>query len=149
MARGGQSSEAPIASAVRAQKKTEQDFEKKALQALLHAEELQEWARDLLSPEDFADPDARELAMAVWRGDDVQALEGAVGELARDLLAGAPEGFDWHAEAEGGLRAVKVRALERARREHSAGLASARGEEANRLMAEIDRISKRILELKH
>ena len=149
LARGGQSSEAPIASAVRAQKKTEQDFEKKALQALLHAEELQEWARELVSPEEFADPDARELALAVWRGDDVQALEGAVGELARDLLAGAPEGFDWHAEAEGGLRAVKVRALERARREHRAGLASARGEEANRLMAEINRISKRILELKH
>jgi hypothetical protein len=40
------------------------------------------------------------------------------------------------------------RCLHRARRDHGARLASARGDEANRLMAEIDRISKQILELK-
>lgn len=149
LARGGQASEAPIASAVRAQQKSEHDLERKALQALLHADTYRDWARALLTPEEFADPAARELATALWRGDDAGTLDGTAGDLARELLAGAPEQYDWHAEAEGALRAVKVRALDRARREHRARLASARGDEANRLMAEIDRISKQILELKH
>lgn len=148
LARGGQASEAPIASAVRAQQKSEHDLERKALQALLHADTYRDWARALLTPEEFADPAARELATALWRGDDAGTLDGTAGDLARELLAGAPEEYDWHAEAEGALRAVKVRALDRARREHRARLASARGDEANRLMAEIDRISKQIRELK-
>ena len=148
LARGGQSSEAPIASAVRAQKKTEHDLERKALQALLHAESLREWAREVVSPEEFADPAARALAVALWRGDDAAALEGAAGELARELLAGAPEGFDWGAEAEGALRAVKVRSLERVRREKHAALAGAQGEAQVRLLEEVNRIAQQIRELK-
>lgn len=145
LARGGRPGERPDA---RTPKRGEHDLERRTLQALLHAESLREWARELVSPEAFADPAARELAAAMWRDEDAGALEGAAGELARELLAGSPEGYDWHAEAEGGLRAVKVRALERERREHRAALAGARGDEANRRMAEIDRISKLILELK-
>ncbi len=148
LARGGQSSGSPIAAAVRVQKKTEHDIERKALQALLHAESQREWARGLVSPEEFADPVSRELAGALWRGEDPGTLEGEAGSLARELLAGAPEGFDWGAEAEGAVRAVKVRALERGRRERRAGLANARGPEADRLMAEIESISKQIVELK-
>ena len=45
------------------------------------------------------------------------------------------------------MRKLKVRSLERARRELRARLAGARGDEVNRLMAEIDRTSKQILEL--
>lgn len=148
LARGGQSSEAPIASAVRAQKKSEHDIERKALQALLHAESHREWARDLVSPEEFADPSARELAAALWRGDDVASEAGPAGQLARELLAGAPEGFDWGAEAEGALRAVKVRALERAQRASRAALAGAKGDEELRLLSEIKRITQQIQELK-
>ena len=43
---------------------------------------------------------------------------------------------------------LQVRGLDRERREHKARLASARGEDADRLMMEIDRISKQIHELK-
>lgn len=148
LARGGQPGEAPIASAVRAQRKSEHDLERKALQALLHAESLREWARGLVTPADFADPAAGELAGALWRGDDVAVSEGPVGELARELLAGAPEGFDWAAEARGALRAVKVRALEREKRACSASLASAKGDEETRLLEEVKRITSQIQELK-
>ena len=45
-------------------------------------------------------------------------------------------------------RPALARTLERTRRSHRAALAAAKGDEADRLMAEIDRISKQILELK-
>lgn len=148
LARGGSPSDAPIASAVRAQQKTEHDIERKALQALLHAESHLEWARGFLSPEEFADPAARELASALWRGEDAAAIAGGPGDLARELVAAAPEGFDWGAEAEGAMRAVKVRALERARRQKQAALASAQGEEQLRLLEDVHRIAQQIKELK-
>jgi hypothetical protein len=40
-----------------------------------------------------------------------------------------------------------VKGLERERRERRTRLATAQGDDANRLMSEIDRISKQILEL--
>jgi len=148
LARGGSPGGAPIAAAVRAQQKTEHDLERKALQALLHAGSHREWARGFVSPEEFADPAARELATAMWRSEEAAALAGAAGDLARELLASAPEDFDWGAEAEGALRAVKVRALERARREKQSALASAQGEEQRRLLEDVNRIAQQIRELK-
>lgn len=134
--------------AVRAQRKTEHDLERKALQALLHAEPHREWARGLLSPEDFAGPASRELADALWREDEPAAMAGAAGDLARELLAAAPEGFDWGAEAEGAVRAVKMRALERERREKQSALARAQGDEQRRLLEDVNRIAQQIRELK-
>jgi DNA primase len=148
LARGGSTAEAPIAAAVRTQQKTEHDLERKALQALLHSGSHREWARGLLAPEDFAGPAARELAEALWRDDEPAALAGSAGDLARELLAAAPEGFDWGAEAEGAVRAVKVRALERARREKQSALAGAQGEEQRRLLEDVNRIAQQIRELK-
>ncbi|MCC6348004.1 MAG: DNA primase [Candidatus Eisenbacteria bacterium] len=148
LARSGQSSDAPIASAVRAQRRTEHDLERKALQALLHAGSHREWARELLSAEEFADPSARALATAIWRDEDVASLEGDAGELARELLAAAPAEFDWGAEAEGAVRAVKVRALERERRRMQSALAKAQGGEQVRLLEDVHRIAQQIRELK-
>ena len=146
--RSGQAGQSAAPSAVRAPKRTEHDLERRALQALLHAESLREWAREFVSPEEFADPAARELAVALWRGDDAAAIAGPAGDLARELIAGAPEGFDWGAEAEGALRAVKVRALERARREKQSALRGANGEEQLRLLEDVNRIAQQIRELK-
>ncbi len=148
LARGGSPGDAPIAAAVRAQNRTEHDLERKALQALLLAESHRDWARGVLAPEEFSGPATRELAAALWRGEDAAALDGPAGDLARELLAAAPEGFDWGAEAEGAVRAVKVRSLERERREKQAALAGARGEEQLRLLEDVNRIAQQIREFK-
>lgn len=148
LARTGQASERPVGAAVASQRRVENDLEKRAVQALLHAPELVEWAGSRLAPEDLVSDSARALAEALWKGEDPMGLEGAAGDLARDLLATSPEEYNWHAEAEGAVRMLKVRALERSRRERRTRLASAQGEAVNRLMAEIDFLSKQIQELR-
>ncbi|MCC6650547.1 MAG: hypothetical protein IT348_05315 [Candidatus Eisenbacteria bacterium] len=115
---------------------------------MLHAPDLVDWARGQLRPEDFEDESAQALVAALWEGEDPMALEGGVAELVRDLLASSPDEYDWHAEAEGAVRMLKVRALKRSWRERQSRLPSASGDEATRLLAEIDLINKQILELK-
>ena len=147
-ARKGQPTAAPVASLVVRKPRVVNDLERKALQSLLHAPELVDWARGQLRPEDFEDESAQALVAALWEGEDPMALEGGVAELVRDLLASSPDEYDWHAEAEGAVRMLKVRALKRSWRERQSRLPSASGDEATRLLAEIDLINKQILELK-
>jgi DNA primase len=148
LARSGQSSERPVTAAVTVQRRQVDDFERKVLQSLMQAPDALLTAREEITPEDFTAGAGRELAGALWRGEDPLAGDTEGAALARDLLATAVEGFDWDAEALGAVRNMKVKLLERLRRDHRTALASARGEEADRLLAEIDRISKQILELK-
>jgi predicted transcriptional regulator len=84
----------------------------------------------------------------LWEGGDALTAGGDGAALARELLATETEGYDWDAEVIGAVRMLQVRGLERERREHRMRLASARGEDADRVMKEIDRLSKLILELK-
>ena len=74
-------------------------------------------------------------------------LDGPVADLARELLAASGEGLDWRAEVRGAVRRVVIRSLQRGRRERTARLAVARGEEAERLMFEIREIADRLNEL--
>ncbi|MFN8588018.1 MAG: DNA primase [Candidatus Eisenbacteria bacterium] len=148
LARTGQQSPRPVEAAAAAQARVANDLERKALQALLHAPDLVDWARGQLRPEDFDGEGARNLVAALFEGEDPMALEGDPAALVRELLASTPEEYDWHAEAEGAVRMLKIRALERSRRERRARLGSAQGDDARRLLAEIDLISKQILELK-
>ncbi len=147
LAKSGQTSAAPVVAAVGARRRVENEFERKTLQALLHAPDVLAWARDEVGPEEFGEGPARELAGTLWRGEDPLAEEAAGAALARELLATEVEGYDWGAEAHGAVRKLKSKALERARRELRGRLAGAAADEANRLMAEIDRITKQILEL--
>jgi hypothetical protein len=123
-------------------------LERKLLQALLRAPEALSRARGAMGPAAFTEGAARQLAEALWEGEDALAQEGEGAALARELLATETEGFDWDAEAIGAMRLLQVKGLERERREHRTRLATARGGEADRLMSEIERISKQILELK-
>ena len=107
-----------------------------------------ESARHEVSPEDFSEGPARELARELWSGDDPLAGESGAAAIARELLSGGDEGFDWSAEAQGAVRMFRVKGLERERRDRRTQLSRAQGDEAGRLMAEIDAISKQILELK-
>jgi DNA primase len=145
--RSGPAGERSTATAIGAQRRVESQLERKVLQALLHAPDVLEWARHEVVPEDFTEGPARDLARALWSGGDPLADEGAAG-LARELFAGGEEGFDWGAEAQGAVRVLRVKGLERARRDRRTRLGHARGDEADRLMSEIDAISKQILELK-
>ncbi len=129
-------------------RRAEDPLERTTLQALLRAPEPLAWARGELETTAFTEGPARDLADALWRGEEASSSEGQAGELARELLASETEGFDWDAEAIGAVKKMKVRVLERERRDRRSALASARGDDANRLMSEIERISKQILELK-
>ncbi len=147
-ARSGPTREQPVTAPPTRSRRPEDDLERKLLQALLHAPGALARARAAIAPPAFGEGAARQLAEVLWDGGDALAAEGDGAALARELLATETEGFDWDAEAIGAVRMLRVRGLDRERREHRSALASARGEEADRLMMEIDRISKLILELK-
>ena len=148
-ARPRQAGEAPPARPpVRRERSRDDDLERKLLQALLHSPGALVQAREAIAPPAFGEGAARQLAEVLWDGGDALAAEGDGAALARELLATETEGFDWDAEAIGAVKMLRVRGLDRERREHRSRLASARGEEADRLMMEINRISKLILELK-
>ena len=143
-----QTATAAVPGTVGRPRRKEADLEMKLLQALLHTPEALVRAREAIAPAAFTEGATRQLAETLWDGGDALAAEGDGAALARELLATETEGFDWDAEAIGAVRMLQVRGLERERREHRMRLASARGEDADRVMKEIDRISKLILELK-
>lgn len=149
LARTGQTSAQPVAAAIAVRRREVDELERKALQALMRAPEALAWARAETRLDTFSEGPARRLAEALWEGLD--PLEGDDEEavaLARDLLAVDPEGWNWEAEAAAAVKKLNVRALEAERKGMAGGLKTARGDDAVRLMAEIDRISKQILELK-
>jgi len=146
-ARAGKPEASPVPVAVGAQRRLESDLERRVLTALLRAPEALAWARGEIGPPEFSEGAARELAELLWRDEDPLGGDAPAAGLARELCLEEIEGFDWTAEAHGAVRKLKVKGLERERRDRRTKLASARGDEANQLMTEIDHISKQILEL--
>jgi len=136
----------PVASAVRGQRRRGSELERRFLRALLSAPETWDEVRGELRIEDFEDDDARALVAGWWElGVGMPSGEGAEGAaaLARELAsAGEDEGSDPRAEALGAVRRLVVRRLQRELKARQAGLASARGEEARRLMHEIQEIAR-------
>jgi DNA primase len=146
--RQGQRSEQPVASAVTVQRRVTLDVEKVLLQGVLAEPGMLEEVQASIVPEDLEDPAARMLATWIWEhGAEQPPLDGPVADLARELLAASGEGLDWQAEVRGAVRRVVIRSLQRGRRERTARLAVARGEEAERLMFEIREIADRLNEL--
>lgn len=142
LARTGQGAERPIAAAVGEQRRAQDSLERRLLQALVWAPEVLDEARGVLTPRDFRDPVAAELAADWWEnGVDVPLGEGPAVALARELLAGTQEGSDPGAEVQGVLRRLKARALEQERRELQSRLASARDEESNSILQRIQDIA--------
>lgn len=147
--RQGQGVERPLAAALREQRGGEQDLERRLLRSLLHAPAERAEARRTLSPEDFGDPACAALARWVWgeEGEEWPAEEPAA-SLARELVAGGQEAFDWGAEARGATRRMVERRLLRQLRERRDALGHAAGDgEAARLMREIDEIARALREL--
>ena len=93
---------------------------------------------------------ARALASLWWEhGVVMPSDEGEDGAaaLARELASGGEDGQDHRAEVIGALRRLAVRRLQRELRSRQAGLAAARGGDAERLMTEIQEIARALQKL--
>jgi DNA primase len=148
LGRKGESAVAPVAAAVREQRRGEADLERALLKALLHAPEALEAVRAMVGLEDFRDPGCATLAGWLWSGRVDLPEGGDEGALARDLASGEPAGFDWAAEATGAARRMMERRLKSQLREHRNQLGRG-GEESEsaRLIQEIDAIARSLREL--
>lgn len=148
--RTGQKSEAPIAAAVAQQRRGESDLEHRLLKALLLWPDGIPAAREAVPPEEFRDPAARRLAAMLWAGEEDPSLaDEPAGALARELATNDEEGTDWSAEAMGGIRRLSLRRLKQEIKDRRERLPRAQGEEAARMLAEIDDIARRIQHLSH
>ena len=146
--RAGQRSEAPVQAAVRVQTRTDAYVERQLLQALLVAPQHREGVWEHLRPADFQDPVSRELAEAVWDGEEPTSAEAQV--LGRELVASAPDGIDWAAIAAGGAMRMRVRRIQRQRRDVQQQLLRAQRDrpdgtpEIQELLTEYQRLTEEI-----
>jgi hypothetical protein len=109
---------------------------------------LLEAARAELSAEDFEDGGARALAGEWWEhGVVMPDGDGEAAALARELASAPVEDQDHRAEVIGALRRLVVRRLQRERRRRQSTLAAARGDDATRLMQEIQEIARTLQKL--
>ncbi len=113
--RVGQRSDAPLKAAVRVQSRTDAYVERQLLQALLVAPEHLQTVCEHLTPAEFQDPVCRELATGVWEG--VEPADPEAQALGRELAASATDGLDWAAIVGGAVRRMRVRGIERRRRD--------------------------------
>jgi len=150
LAAGGDRGGAPVTVAVQAQRRRESELERRLLRALWAAPDLLEAARAELGVEDFEDGGARALAAWWWeRGvvmPDEDGPDGAAA-LARELASEQEEGQDHRAEGLGSIRRLVVRRLQRELRSRQSGLKAARGDDATRLMNEIQEIARALQKL--
>jgi DNA primase len=146
--RAGQRSEAPVQAALRVQSATDTYVERQLLQALLLSPQHRDTVCAHLRPADFQDPACRQLATAVWEG--MEPADPEAQALGRELVAAAGEGLDWEAIAAGGARRMRVRRIERQRRDVQQQLLRAQrdrpGEapELQELLAEYQRLTVEI-----
>jgi DNA primase len=145
---GAATGPAPLSAAVAAQRGREDELQRQTLRALLHAPEALEWARAELPLEAFEAGAARDLAERLWADGSALEAEDAAATLARELLAREePEDFHWEEMAFGNARRMKVKWLERQRRDLRTRMASAGPDASIDLMSEFHSISRQILEL--
>jgi hypothetical protein len=138
-----------IATVVRGERRRGSDLERRLLRGLLAAPGLWDEVRGELRLDDFEDGDARALAAWWWEhGVVVPFGEGADGAaaLARELASEEEQLGDHRAEVLGATRRLVVRRLQRELRAKQSGLATARGEEATRLMQEIQDTARALRE---
>jgi len=150
LAAGGDRGMAPVTAAVQAQRRRESGLERRLLRALWAAPDLLETARAELGVEDFEDGGARALAAWWWeRGVVMPEEDGPDGAaaLARELASEQEEGQDHRAEGLGAIRRLVVRRLQRELRSRQSGLKAARGDDATRLMNEIQEIARALQKL--
>jgi DNA primase len=150
LASGGDRSGHPVTAAVQGQRRRESDLERRLLRGLWEAPDLLDAVRAEWRVEDFEDGSARALAAWWWQhGVGMPSGDGAgdAASLARELASGAEEGQDHRAEVLGALRRLTVRRLQRELRSRQAGLAAARGGDAERLMHEIQEIARALQKL--
>jgi len=124
--RTGQASDAPVQSAVRERRRSESFLEHKTLALLLRHPETRGQVGDRIGPADFQDPEARELADALWQDADLPS-EGPAGQLARELLAGDLPVDDPASEIERAARFLLERRLRQRKREIEQALRHAGG----------------------
>ena len=150
LASGGDRSGLPVATAVQSQRRRESDVERRLLRGLWKEPDLLGAARGELRVEDFEDGSARALAALWWEhGVVMPSEEGADGAaaLARELASAGDDDQDHRAEVLGAIRRLAVRRLQRELRSRQAGLAAARGGDAERLMSEIQEIARALQKL--
>jgi DNA primase len=150
MAAGGDRGGTPVTVAVQAQRRRESELERRLLRALWAAPDLLEAARAELGVGDFEDGGARALAAWWWeRGVVMPEEDGPDGAaaLARELASREEEGQDLRAEGLGAIRRLVVRRLQRELRSRQSGLKAARGDDATRLMNEIQEIARALQKL--
>ena len=146
--RKGQSVAAPLQAAVRERHRGEEDLERQLLSGLLLAPDVLDEARQRLSPEDFRDPVCRALALWLWSGGENVPEDEATASLHRELALAPGENLDWRAQAQGAIRRVIVRRLERQMRDCKNQLSQESGTEASaRLMQEIMEIARSLRDL--
>lgn len=148
LATRGDRSGQPVAVAVKTQRRIESELERRLLRGLWSAPELIEAARAELEAGDFEDGGARALAEVWWRdGVVMPADDGEAAVLARELASAGGEGQDHRAEVIGALRRLVVRRLQRQMRRCQSSLGAARGDDATRLMQEIQDIARTLQKL--
>jgi len=122
-------------------------LERRLLLGLWHAPAQLESARAELQVDDFEDAGARALAGLWWeQGIVLPEGDGAAAVLARELAA-APVAGDPAEETLGAIRKLVIRRWERERRELQAQLETARGDDAPRLLREIQDIGQTLKQL--
>jgi DNA primase len=139
----------PVAAVVSAQRGKRDELHRQTLRALLHAPDALEWARAELPLEIFGAGPEHELAERLWAGESALGTEeDAASALARELLAHEePDDYDWEAVGHGNARLMKVKWLERQRRDLRTRMANAGPDDSIGLMTEFNSLSKQILEL--
>jgi hypothetical protein len=148
LAREGDRAGTTVAAAVRAQRRVESDLERRLLLGLWHAPEQLDTVRAEMHVEEFEDAGARALAAWWWKqGVVLPEGDGAEAVLARELAAGGTDNADPGAETLGILRRLVIRRWERERRQRQSRLGTARGDEAARLMQEIQDIARTLHDL--
>jgi DNA primase len=148
LATGGDRTGQPVAVAVKAQRRVEGELERRLLLGLWHAPDLLDTARAEMDAQDFEDAGARALAAVWWEhGVVLPDDDGEAASLARELASAGGEEQDHRAEVIGALRRLVVRRLQRELRRRQSALAAARGDEATRLMQEIQDIARTLQKL--
>jgi len=145
--RSGGPADHAVRGVVHRQRGQERSIERKLLTALLIAPQALDRVRTRSSPEDFHDPDCRELAAWLWQGRDPLAAEDAPGPLARELRASEGAELDWDAEAMGAVRRLQERRVREELLDRRNRLSHAAGDETARLMQEIEGLARTLREL--
>jgi DNA primase len=144
--RRGEVSAAPVRAAVSERQRQDRHAEVQLLRALLLAPEALDEARRAIAPDAFRDPACAALAAWLWSGRTGPPEDESAAALARELTA-SDEPLDWREEARGAARILAARQLKERKRTIEQALRRAEGDEAARLLQEIQDIASSLRHL--